>query len=550
MKYLVIAGGVISGIGKGILASSCGVLLKSMGYKVTVIKIDPYLNIDAGLMNPSEHGEVFVLDDGGEVDLDLGNYERSLDINLTSVNNITTGKIYKKVIDDERKGRYLGKTVQVVPHITNEIQDWIVRAANTSIGEKDNNNDGDTADICIIELGGTIGDIESQPFVEAIRQFKRKLSPDDFCLIQVSLVPGKVEQKSKPTQATVKDLRSLGLIPDIIACRCTSVLQKEVRDKISLHCDVDIDNILSFHDCDTIYEVPILLKSQGVDNIFAKKFGLNYTGLTDYYVRWQNMTNAFSKMKDDTGVKVAIVGKYTKTSDSYFSITKALEHASATVGRKIIITWIESTDLEEDNTESFYKAYDTLKSADGILIPGGFGNRGVDGKMFAIKYARENMIPLFGICFGMQLSVIEFARNVLGMKNANSEELDQNSDDHVVILMPEIDNKLMGGTQRLGARDTIIVDELSKVKKIYDGATVITERHRHRYEVNPAYIKLMELNGLKFVGKDTTNERMEIIELDEHPFFVASQFHPEYLSRPLRPAPLFVAFVRAMVENQ
>lgn len=509
----------------------------------------PYLNIDAGLMAPNEHGEVFVLNDGGEVDLDLGNYERSLDINLSSINNITTGKIYKKVIDDERKGKYLGKTVQVVPHITNEIQEWIIRAANSTKFE-----DNNTADFCIIELGGTIGDIESQPFVEALRQFKRKLPPDNFCLIQVSLVPGKNEQKSKPTQATVKDLRSLGLIPDIIACRCSNPLQKEVREKINLHCDVDTENILSFHDCDTIYEVPILLKSQGLDELFAKKFGLNYTGLTDYYTRWQNMTNTFSKMRDDDSVTVAIVGKYTKTPDSYFSIIKALEHASAEVGRKVNIKWIESTDLEEEQTDAFYKAFEILKSVDGILVPGGFGNRGVDGKMFAIKYARENMIPLFGICFGMQLSVIEFARNVLGMVTANSEELDPNTEDRVVILMPEIDNNLMGGTQRLGARDTILVDNIwvansSKVKNMYGEACVITERHRHRYEVNPAYTQMMEMNGLKFVGKDVNNERMEIIELENHPFFVASQFHPEYLSRPLRPAPLFVGFVRAMTEK-
>ena len=558
MKYIVVVGGVISGIGKGILASSCGVLLKSLGYKITIIKIDPYLNIDAGLMNPNEHGEVFVLNDGSEVDLDLGNYERSLDIDLCSKNNITTGKIYKKVIDDERTGKYLGKTVQIVPHITNEIQKSIEEVTSIPISSKNN----EQCDICIIELGGTIGDIESAPFVEAIRQFKKKVGPNNFCLIQVTLVPGTDEQKSKPTQTSVKDLRSLGLIPDIIACRCKTPLKDEIREKVSLFCDVEHSHILSFHDCKTIYDVPILLKEQGFENIFKNILALNQTVLVEssiesnqsnYLEKWGQVATSFHEMKESEAVTIAIVGKYTNNSDSYFSIIKSIEHASSHLGRKINIEWIESTDLESDNLlESGKKlrqsnVWSKLKNSDGILVPGGFGSRGVLGKMNAIKYARENNKPFFGICLGMQLAIIEFARNVLNIDNADSEEFNQDCKNKVIIHMPEIDQNKMGATQRLGARETLLIGK-SKVKEIYGNVDVISERHRHRYEVNPEYVKRIEEAGLKFVGKDIKQERMEIIELLNHPYFVATQFHPEYLSRPLKPAPLFVSFVQAVIE--
>lgn len=578
MKYLVVVGGVISGIGKGILASSCGVLLKSMGYKITIIKIDPYLNIDAGLMNPNEHGEVFVLNDGGEVDLDLGNYERSLDIDLCSRNNITTGKIYNKVIDDERKGRYLGKTVQVVPHITNEIQDCITNVAHIPL------KTNEVADICIIELGGTIGDIESAPFVEALRQFKKKVGSDNFCLIQVTLVPGTDEQKSKPTQTSVKDLRSLGLIPDIIACRCKLPIKNEIREKVSLFCDVDDSHILSFHDCKTIYDVPILLKSQGLEKIFVKKFNLNDNDQSssssgNYLTQWEEMANTFHTMDKSQAVKIAIVGKYTQNADSYFSIIKALEHASSHVKNKIDIVWIDSSDLEDlslhsdknyhNDKKEHNNVWTNLYSCDGILVPGGFGSRGTEGKMAAIKYARENNKPFFGICLGMQLAIIEFSRNVLNLSLANSEEFDPDCKDKVIIHMPEIDLNRMGGTQRLGSRETILLDG-SKTKIIYDNVDSIHERHRHRYEVNSEYIQRIENEGLKFVGKDINKERMEIIELlgspsdrsaadlseaepksqrnlGSHPYFIATQFHPEYLSRPLKPAPLFVSFVEAVI---
>ncbi|VBB18174.1 CTP synthase [Yasminevirus sp. GU-2018] len=593
MKYLVVVGGVISGIGKGIFASSCGVLLKSMGYKVTAIKIDPYLNIDAGLMNPNEHGEVFVLNDGGEVDLDLGNYERFLDTNLTSRNNITTGKIYQNVISKEREGKFLGKTVQVVPHITNEIQEWI-----ESVATSDPSNE-----ICTIELGGTIGDIESAPFSEALRQFRKKVSPENFCLVQVTLVPGKgADQKSKPTQACVKDLRGLGLVPNIIACRCKDPLNDEVREKISLFCDVEKSHIISFQDCDTIYEVPILLRNLGLEQIFIKELNLNpekkiKVGDGGYYDRWCKMAERFHPFQhspnmrilsspkqkseqtieqkldvdhseSEKSVTICIVGKYTKTTDAYFSIMKALEHASAKLGIRVTPVLVESTDLSWDaseasggseGTDSFSEgtfsesnkkkiAWEKLGTCDGVLVPGGFGNRGVNGKLAAIRYARESDIPFFGICFGMQLAVIEYARNVLNLEDSNSTELNPDCEHKIVINMPEIRNDVMGGTQRLGARDTVLFD--SRVKTIYHSADTISERHRHRYEVNPLYVERIELAGLKFVGKDTKMERMEIIELDDHPFFVGTQFHPEYLSRPLQPAPLFEAFVRASYENK
>lgn len=567
MKYLVVSGGVISGIGKGVLASSTGVLLKSMSLNVTAIKIDPYLNIDAGLMNPNEHGEVFVMDDGGEVDLDLGNYERFLDINLTSKNNITTGKIYNKVINDEREGKYLGKTVQVVPHITNAIKEWINEVAHTPIENQIK------PDICIIELGGTVGDIESAPFVEALRQLKKDVGPNNFCLLHVSLVPLiNDEQKSKPTQSTVKDLRSAGLIPDIIACRCVCSIEKSLKEKISMFCDVPIENIISVHDCKTIYDVPILLEKEGLDDVLSKKFNigiLKYNNINNLMCKWKNMVNHYNNFNGI--VRIAIVGKYTKLSDSYFSIIKALEHASLIIRKKVELVWIESSnliniDLNNDIIDDkktnpindiYSKNWHDLVSCNAIIVPGGFGSRGTEGKIKAIAHARINKIPFLGICFGMQLAVVEFARNVLNLSNANSTEIDPNTSYPIIINMPELNDDKMGGTQRLGARKTKFVVD-AKVKKLYNEynnysteiseiseISEIWERHRHRYEVNPEYVKSLEECGLHFVGHDTSKERMEIFELDNHPFFVGSQFHPEYKSRPLKPAPLFVGLLLA-----
>lgn len=566
MKYIVVTGGVISGIGKGILASSTGVLMKSMGLTVTAIKIDPYLNIDAGLMNPVEHGEVFVTDDGGESDLDLGNYERFLNIRLRARNNITTGKIYDKVISDERKGVYLGKTVQVVPHITNAIQEWITSVAHDPVHDNilisDNKLNIQTPDVpdsaeqtakvpdvCIIELGGTVGDIESAPFIEALRQLKRKVSDNEFCLIHVTLVP-KIgdEYKSKPTQHTVKDLRSSGLIPNLIACRSDQPLDDSVREKIGLFCDVPDEHIVSVHNCESIYDVPVLLREQGLDLILCKK--LNLTINHTQHIIGNLMMNRWNKVVEKRIItdqqswpyRVGIVGKYVKTKDSYYSIVKALEHSSIKLEKKIEIVYIDSEKLETDNTVQ--EAMEQFESCSAIIVPGGFGSRGIEGKIRAIEYARTKKIPFLGICMGMQLAVIEFCRNIIKMEKANSTEVDPKTPYPVVINMAELDEAKLGGTQRLGGKNTVLAKD-SKVRKMY-GSDTIRERHRHRYEINPAYVQTIENNGLLFVGKDENNTRMEVIELVDHPFFVATQYHPEYLSSPLKPAPLFKELLKAM----
>ncbi|CAJ0907334.1 11992_t:CDS:10, partial [Entrophospora sp. SA101] len=486
-RFTKVRRGVISGIGKGIFASSLGFLLKTFGLKVTAIKIDPYMNIDAGTMSPIEHGEVFVLNDGGEVDLDLGNYERFLDVTLTRDNTITAGKVYLRVIEKERKGGYLGKTVQVVPHITDTIQEWIEKVAKVPVDQTNQE-----PDICIIELGGTVGDIESAPFVEAMRQFQFRVGSENFALGHVSLVPiiGTVgEQKSKPTQTTIRELRALGLSPDLIACRCSIPLKPDVKNKISMFCHVG---------------------------------------------------------KDQPVVNIVLVGKYTDLHDSYHSVIKSLEHSVLKCRRKLVLKLIEASHLEDSTNQTvpdkYKESWDTLKSADGILVPGGFGNRGIEGKILAARCARENKIPFLGICLGLQIAVIEFARNVCNLKCANSEEFDPKAKHQVVINMPEISTTEFGGTMRLGLKPTIFQEETkswSKLHKLYD-KQIILERHRHRYEVNPEYVAELESNGLYFVGRDELNRRMEIMELKDHPYYVGTQFHPEYLSRPLNPSPPFL----------
>ncbi|EPZ33602.1 CTP synthase [Rozella allomycis CSF55] len=547
VKYILVTGGVISGIGKGVIASSTGLLLKSYGLHVTAIKIDPYLNIDAGTLSPLDHGEVFTLDDGGEVDLDLGNYERFLDVTLTRDNNITTGKIYKEVIEKERRGDYLGKTVQVVPHITEAIQDWIQRVSRVPV-------DGTNSkpDVCIIELGGTVGDIESAPFVEAMRQFQFRVGHENFCLIHVSLVPvvGSVgEQKTKPTQSGVRDLRGLGLSPDIIACRCTNEVDDAVRSKISMFCHVPPSQVLSVPDCPSVYHIPLLLESQNLLSILEQRLNLKRpveNPFQDLFPKWIEIANSLPLL--ESKVTIALVGKYTHLKDSYISVSKALNHAAVAEKLKLEIKWIEASDLEEnskvENLSAYNDAWELLKSVNGILVPGGFGERGTEGKISAIKYARENNVPYLGICLGLQLAVIEFARHVLNLRDAHSTEFVQDAKNPIVIFMPEISKTHLGGTMRLGSRPTKIVSE-SKSKKLYGNVELIHERHRHRFEINPKYIEELEKHGMKFVGKDENHERMEIIELDNHPFFLAAQFHPEYLTRPLKPCPLFKGFIRA-----
>ncbi|MBE8539051.1 glutamine hydrolyzing CTP synthase [Geoglobus acetivorans] len=525
MKFIVVTGGVMSGLGKGITAASIGRILVDMGYRVVPIKIDPYINIDAGTMNPFQHGEVYVLKDGTEVDLDLGHYERFIGMELTGKHNITTGKIYRNVIEKERKGEYLGQTVQIIPHVTDEIKRWI-----RSVAEEKN------ADICLIEVGGTVGDIESMPFLEAIRQMHNEEKEEDFLLVHVTLVPldSGGEQKTKPTQHSVKELRSLGLHPDVIVGRCEEELTESTKRKISLFCDVPVEAVVSAKNADDIYEVPLLFKQEKLDRYIAEKLRLNRAKSEN---RWEEFV---SKLKNaGENVTIAIVGKYMDVRDAYISIREALKIAGVYSGTKVSYLWIDSEDFED---------FEEIEiEADGILVPGGFGSRGVEGKIMAIKYARENNIPFLGICLGFQLSVIEFTRNVLGYDGANSTEFDENTPHPVIDLLPEqkeIDE--LGGTMRLGDIE-ITLKENTIAHSLYQTEKIL-ERHRHRYEVNPEYIAELEKNGLVFSGYSDGGRRMEILEIPEKRFFLATQFHPEFKAKPFAPSPPFVGFVRAALE--
>lgn len=555
MKYVVVSGGVISGIGKGVLASSTGMLFKTLGYRVTSIKIDPYMNIDAGTMSPLEHGECFVLNDGGEVDLDLGNYERYLNITLTRDHNITTGKIYSHVIQRERNGDYLGKTVQVVPHITTAIQDWIERVAKIPVDDT-----GLEPEICIIELGGTVGDIESAPFVEALRQFQFRVGPANFALIHVSLVlviHG--EQKTKPTQAAIKDLRSLGLTPDLIACRCQEKLEVATVQKIGMFCHVGPEQVVAIHDVNSTYHVPLLLNEQKMIKYLCKKLSLDNSLLPKEAVqkgenllsRWKVLTSSVDKSYET--VTIALVGKYTNLKDSYLSVIKSLEHSSMRCNRKLTIEWVESSNLEEEmkttDLARYHKAWHHVCQADGILVPGGFGSRGIEGMVAAAKYARENNVPYLGVCLGLQIAAIEFVRNVLGIEGSTSMEFDPNADEatSTVVYMPDVDQVKLGGTMRLGCHATKFVkdSEWSKLRQLYGNADSVLERHRHRYEINPKLISQIEAKGLRFIGKDELETRMEVLELKDHKFFVGTQYHPEYVSKVLDPSRPFLGLVAA-----
>lgn len=549
MKYILVTGGVISGIGKGVISSSIGALLKGCGLHVTSIKIDPYLNIDAGTFSPYEHGEVFVLDDGGEVDLDLGNYERFLDVTLHRSNNITTGKIYQSVIDKERRGDYLGKTVQVVPHITDAIQDWVTKVSAEPV-EKDIK-----ADVCLIELGGTIGDIEGMPYIEAFRQFQFRVGRDNFCVVHVSLVPepdSTGEQKTKPTQNSVRELRGLGLSPDLIMCRCKNTVTNSVKQKVSLFCHVPPEQVIDVHDCKSIYRVPVLLSNQGIVSFFSKRLQLEIKSRKPrhFLVQWRELAERDERLLDE--VKIALVGKYTKLEDAYISVLKALKHASLHCNRRLQVVWVESENLEKEVQErdpvKYHEAWQRLCGCDGILVPGGFGKRGTEGKIAAAEWARKMKKPYLGVCYGLQLAVIEFARNVLGLKDANSTENEPDTKNPVVIEMPEHNPGQLGGTMRLGRRRTVFskVHE-SITRKLYKNAEFVEERHRHRYEVNPEYVSQFEEKGMKFVGRDVEGERMEIMEIKDHPYFVGVQYHPEYISRPIRPSPPYLGLILAAI---
>ncbi len=528
-KFIFITGGVVSSLGKGITAASLGCLLKSRGLTISILKLDPYINVDPGTMSPYQHGEVFVTDDGAETDLDLGHYERFIDLNLSKSNNVTTGKIYWSVITKERKGDYLGGTVQVIPHITNEIKERIHRVAKES-----------RADVVIVEIGGTVGDIESLPFLEAIRQFKNDVGRDDVMYIHLTLMPyigAAAELKTKPTQHSVKELRGIGIQPDVIVCRSQKPLSDELKAKIALFCDIDKRAVIPNLDVKTIYEVPLHLEQFGLDDIVIERLGLKCQERD--LTLWREMVAKMKSLREK--VTIAIVGKYVSLPDAYLSVAEALRHGGLAHDAQVQIKWVNSELIETGDVAQI------IGDVDGILVPGGFGNRGIEGKIEAIRWAREQKIPFLGICLGMQCAVIEFARNVCGMKGANSSEFDQNSPYPVIDLLPEQKEiEDMGGTMRLGL-DPVKILPNNRAYQAY-GEELIYERHRHRYEVNSEYVAKLQQAGLNIVGILPDRHLVEIIELPEHPWFVASQFHPEFKSRPYRPHPLFRDFIGAALQ--
>ncbi|MBM4136921.1 MAG: CTP synthase [Nitrospira sp.] len=538
-KYIFVTGGVVSALGKGIAAAATGALLEAKGLKVTLQKLDPYINVDPGTLSPFQHGEVFVTDDGAETDLDLGHYERFTSIRTSQTNNYTTGKIYFNVITKERQGDYLGETVQVVPHITDEIKNAIKSASNGY-------------DVVIVEIGGTIGDIESLPFLEAIRQFRYDVGRENVLYIHLTLIPyikSAGEIKTKPTQHSVKEFREIGIQPDILLCRTERHLPSEIKKKIAIHCNLDIDAVISARDVETIYEVPIMLHNEGLDHLIDKKFNLD--GKEPDLSIWEDIVRKIKEPEHE--VNIAIVGKYTGLKDSYKSLYEALTHGGIANDARVNFQWIDSEEIRVNGPERY------LNEADGILVPGGFGYRGIEGKVNAIQYAREKKIPFFGICLGMQCAVIEFARNICGL-SANSTEFDISTQDPVIYLMErwydfrkgrvEIrsESSQMGGTMRLGAYPCIL-EEGTNAFRAY-GIKEISERHRHRYEFNNAYREILTRHGLKISGLSPDGELVEIIEIEAHPWFLGCQFHPEFKSRPTDPHPLFRAFIGASLSEK
>ena len=526
VKYVFVTGGVVSGLGKGITAASLGRLLKARGYKVTMQKFDPYINIDPGTMNPIQHGEVFVTDDGAETDLDLGHYERFIDESLTKNSNVTTGKVYWSVLQKERRGDYGGGTVQVIPHITNEIKSRFYR-----------NFTSDDMHIAIIEVGGTVGDIESQPFLEAIRQFQHEVGHENAILCHVTLIPylrASGELKTKPTQASVKELQGMGIQPDIIVCRSEQPLDQGLKDKIALFCNVPNSHVLQNLDVEYLYEAPLAMEHENLAKVVCESLKLDCPepNLTD----WKQMVNDLRHPTQE--VHIALVGKYTALHDAYISVVEALKHGGIPLHTTIDIKWVDSEELTSDNVGEL------LGDVNGILVPGGFGIRGVEGKILAARYARENNIPYLGLCLGMQVAIIEFARHVCGFNDAHSIELDPNTTHPVIALMPDQNGvEDIGGTLRLGAYPCVL-DKDSKACSVY-GTTEISERHRHRYEVNNDYRTALVEHGMKLCGTSPDGRIVEMIELPDHPWFIATQAHPELKSRPNRPHPLFRGFVEA-----
>lgn len=528
-KYIFVTGGVVSSLGKGITAASLGRLLKNRGLKVTIQKFDPYINVDPGTMSPYQHGEVFVTDDGAETDLDLGHYERFIDINLSKNSNVTTGKIYSSVISKERRGEYLGGTVQVIPHITNEIKERILRAGRET-----------QPDVVITEIGGTVGDIEGLPFLEAIRQMKNDAGRQNVMYIHVTLIPylnAAGEVKTKPTQHSVKELRSIGIQPHIIVCRSEHPLAPDMKRKIAQFCDVDADAVVECLDADTLYEVPLMLQEQHLDNIVLRHFGMDVPEAD--MDKWRELVHRVKTLEHKT--EIAIVGKYVALHDAYLSIVEALGHAGIDNNTEVGIRWVNAEEVTDNNVEQL------LGGVNGILVPGGFGDRGIEGKVSAIRYARENQIPFFGICLGMQVAVVEFARNVAGLQEANSSEIQPDTPYPVIDLLPEQkDIENLGGTMRLGLYPCKL-SEGSLAFECYNDE-LIYERHRHRYEFNNTYREQLEQAGLRVSGTSPDGRLVEIVELTNHPWFLAVQFHPEFTSRPNRPQPLFREFVKAALD--
>jgi CTP synthase len=529
-KFVFVTGGVVSSIGKGIVASSLGRLLKSRDYSVSILKLDPYINVDPGTMSPFQHGEVFVTDDGAETDLDLGHYERFTDTAMSRLNSVTTGSIYQAVLNKERRGDYNGGTVQVIPHITNEIKERIFRVAQDT-----------TPDVLITEIGGTVGDIESLPFLEAIRQFRKEVGRQNILYMHVTLIPwipAAGEMKTKPTQHSVKELRSIGIQPDVLVCRCDRPLYPGIKDKLSEFCDVPVKSVITCVDASSIYEVPLILEQEGMAQQVLSQ--LNLEDRQPDLSRWQNLVDQLYKPTKQANI--VIVGKYVRLSDAYLSVVESLRHASLAAGVAVNLHWVNSEDVEEHGVEQY------LTGMHGIIVPGGFGVRGVDGKIETVRYARENRIPFLGLCLGMQCSVIEWARNLGGFQDAHSAEFDPHTSNPVINLLPEQQDVVdLGGTMRLGLYPCRLLND-SLAFRLYE-ETVIYERHRHRYEFNNAYRSPFLESGYLISGTSPDGRLVEIIERPDHPFFIATQFHPEFKSRPSKPHPLFSGFIQAVIDR-
>jgi len=530
-KYLFFTGGVVSSVGKGVTAAATGLLLKERGFKVAVQKLDPYINVDPGTMSPYQHGEVFVLDDGAETDLDLGHYERFIDIRLTRVSNFTTGQVYAEVISKERRGDYLGGTIQVIPHITNEIKRRVGLVSKET-----------GAEIVIVEIGGTVGDIESQPFLEALRQLRNEVGRENCLFVHVTWLPtigATGEMKTKPTQHSVAALRSIGISPNLIIARADSHIDDSLCDKIALFCDVEKRAVIPMPTADVLYEVPLLLDKLGVGELVLEKLDLKATRKPDIKP-WQKLVEEVRKPRPD--VRIALVGKYVELQDAYMSVREALKHAALANGVEVQIDWVHAADLEKD------RGWDVVRRADGILVPGGFGSRGIEGKIMAARYAREQKVPYLGLCLGMQVMCVEFARNVLDLEDANSSEFDRSTEHPVIDLM--IDQRSitdLGGTMRLGLYPCLL-QKGSRAAAAY-GVPQVNERHRHRFEFNNAYRAPFEQKGMLFSGLSPDGKLVEIAELVDHPYMVGSQFHPEFLSRPMKPHPLFMGLLKAAKER-